>query len=202
MSRRPCGRQGVRAVVHQSNTLCDRPGRRYRAARGGAGLFDRQINSNSARLSVRGAADGWVRLGEFNQGFRGAPEQRRRDGTHADGQEVVRGAAAVAELASQRAGFHAQANAVAVAPLRSLMDAWFGQAPEAGGAKDVVQNVLLEAELLGVGGVLVLASSADSEMDAVGFDAMRRTAEGFLVFRPESHVRRAGRRGAARRCRL
>ena len=119
--------------------------------------------------------------GGREQALGGGPEDGRGDEAGGDGKEVGGGVAVVAE--AERAGGvcvvavaegagDAQADAVAIAPGFGGVEDGLGWGFDAGVAKELGKDGLLEAKLLRVVGHLVMAAAAGAEVRAGGRDAL------------------------------
>jgi hypothetical protein len=107
--------------------------------------------------------------------------ERRVDGALVDRQNFVRGEPIVAE---RKFWANLKARAVAVLPWRRGLNLEIGGEFQLGDASEILfEDFGFELELVIVGGVLVVASAAASEVGAVRVDAIGRWGKECLEFR-------------------
>ena len=108
------------------------------------------------------------------QRLSGGPQHRRGDWAGADAEELCRICAVVADEALIAVVFQAKPDAVAVSPGFTGVDGDLGEI----GDRCIVQNLLkpraLQAELLAVGEVLMLATAADAKVRTARSGCFRR----------------------------
>jgi hypothetical protein len=102
-------------------------------------------------------------------------EQRCSDGALIDDEEPMRAAFAVTELVGE--WVEVQADAVAVAPGLGGVRGDFWKLVEAGALQGFAEDCLLDGELCGVGGVLIVAAAAGCVEGAGGLHPLGRAGE-------------------------
>ena len=119
-------------------------------------------------------------MSELRQLHCGVHQQRRSDGAFSNRHNAMRAASAIAEPSLR---VECQPNAIAIRPRLGGEYGNFVRSVHSGAFQRFTQNGLLNAKLLRIAGVLIVASAARAKVRTGGSDAFRRRGDNLFNFR-------------------